>query len=387
MGESSETAVGNERSRARFVAVWVVVAVIAGLIAMWTVTDDPMKRVTVAMSGHIFTSISSNSAPREPNLSDFSNPKGYKPKPPAVLFWMTSGGGSGSDREVISNVHSHYGWLNRGPQPFNAFGVESWLGLGGDERSVFAAVTATQDEYVIYVAPAASESVAATLETSIAEYLDFVNPGVNYRFVDLGANPNSDPYGYGLTAGLTLFVLLMLVFGAWSGLRRTRRDRAVLRFVLEVLGIGLVYAMVLRYPLGLLTGTWWHSALPISLGGLALALPAMYAAVKWRGRGVAAVSVTFLLTGMPFLVIPMVFQLTRPVWNQLTQFFPVGAMETLLRQWVFFHGYGIARPLVVLVLWAGISLLLLRRELAPPFEPYESLPSRVLRPEQIPAQS
>ena len=368
MGESSETAVGNERSRTRFVAIWVVVAVIAGLIAMWTVTDDPMKRVTVAMSGQIFTSISSNSAPHEPNLSDFSNPKGYKPKPPAVLFWMTSGGGSGSDREVISNVRSHYGWLNRGPLPLNTYVLESWLGLG--ERSVFAAVTATQDEYVIYVAPAASASVAATLETSIAEYLDFVNPGVKYRFVVLGANPNSDPYGYGLTAGLTFFVLLMLVFGAYSGLRRSRRDRAVLRF-----------------PLGLLTGTLWHSALPISLGGLALALPAMYAAVKWRARGVAAVSVTFLLTGMPFLVIPMVFQLTRPVWNQLTQFFPVGAMETLLRQWVFFHGYGIARPLVVLALWAGISLLLLRRELAPPFEPYESLPSRVLMPEQIPAQS
>jgi len=240
---------------------------------------------------------------------------------------------------------------------------------------------------VIYVAPAASATVAATLETSLAEYLDYVNPGVHYRFVALGANPRSDPYGYGLTAGLTLFVLLMLAFGAWSGLKRTRRDRAVLRFTLEVLGTGLVYAMVLRYPLGLLTGTWWHSALPVCLGGLALALPAMYAAVKWRGRGVAAVSVTFLLTGMPFLVIPMVFQLTRPVWNQFTQFFPVGAMETLLRQWVFFHGYGIARPLVVLVLWAGISLLLVRRELAPPFDPLESLRRRASMPEQIPAQS
>jgi hypothetical protein len=384
MGVSSETAVGSDRSRTRFVAIWIVVAVIAGLIAVWTVTDDPMKRVNVAISGQMAPSWSATSGAHEPKVSDGLTTKRWTPNPPAALFWEVGGGGFGTDREVIAAVRSHYSWLTRGPWPSNSYVGSAWLGLGG-ERSVFAAITATPREYIVYVAPAASASVAASLETSIVANLNFVHPGVNYRIVALGANPQSDPNGYGLVVGLTMFVLLMLALGAWSGLRRIRGRNIALRVVGEVLGVAVVFAAVLRYPLGVLTGTWWHTAMPLCLGGLALAIPAMFAAVKWRGRGVAAASVTFLLTGMPFLVIPMVWPLTRPVWNQLTQFFPVGAMETLLRQWVFFHGYGITRPIVVLVLWAGVSLVLLLRAVATSSEPYRPIPNRVSMPEQIPA--
>ena len=353
MQTSSDSEAATSSHGAKRAVAWVALAGLVCLVGMWTVTGDPLKRVTIPVSTQdIMQLTNTTSGPHDPkHVDELLN--NWRPHAPGASTSLETGGSWLYNAGVIKSLYIHDGpTLGR---PLFAVPLLNSLRIAGPQYA-FAGVIPTAHAYLVYVTPAANAAVANGVTATLVDYLNRVQPGVSYRVIAIGANPPSDPNGYGLVVGLTLFVLAMIGLGVWRGLRRANGWASIVRLLAAVAAMSVVFAAVLRYPLGLVIGPWWHVAGALGLGGLAIGASSMAAALRWQMRGAIAVATLLLVTGMPFLFVPTVWQLTRPVWGQLTQLFPVGAMETMLRQLVFFHSYSITFPVVVLTLWSVGSL-------------------------------
>ncbi|MEV6863430.1 hypothetical protein AB0M44_20800 [Streptosporangium subroseum] len=176
---------------------------------------------------------------------------------------------------------------------------------------------------------------------------------------DLVPFPADDPRGAGFTAtafpmligGILPAIALLRLFPGHANLRR--RLAGVTLFALVA---GAAVAAVLQYGFGSLHGTYWLTALGLSLGMAALSIPflALESLLGFAGLGVGAA--VMMLLGNPLSGLAGPYWLPTG-WATLGQLLPPGASGSLVRALAFFDGTGAGRPVLTLAAWALAGLL------------------------------
>jgi hypothetical protein len=224
------------------------------------------------------------------------------------------------------------------------------------DREVYGAIDVSTGRPQVYVASAASATVAQTLQ-QVANGLA-QTPTAAVTVKDLAALPADDPRGAGLTAGslplimggmLTAVLLTNRIRGTW------RRIGGALAFA--VTG-GLALAAILQYWFGSIGGDYWLNAGAVGLSTAAISLTLLGLESLLGAAGFAVGGTIMMLLGNPLSGISTAPQML-PGWSgALGQLLPPGAAGTLLRSTAFFDGAAAAKPVIVLAAWlaAGTTL-------------------------------
>jgi hypothetical protein len=174
--------------------------------------------------------------------------------------------------------------------------------------------------------------------------------------------PADDPTGAGLTAA----ALPMLIGGLLpaAALARLFPGHASLRIratgaVLFALLAGTATAAVLSHVFGTVDGAFWATALGLSLGMAALALPLLGLESLFGTAGLGAGAALMVLLGNPLSALGTGPHWLPDGWSTLGQLLPPGAAGSLLRANGFFGGTGAAAPAAVLSVWAVAGLALM----------------------------
>jgi hypothetical protein len=226
-----------------------------------------------------------------------------------------------------------------------------------DDREVYGAVVVAPDGPQLMVASGAGPAVALLLRSAAAE----LSPGPGAVPVeDVVPTDPDDPTGAGLGAAMLPLVITSVAGGIVAGLvlRRTLYRLAAVVGI-AVLG-GMVSAVLLQGPLGILGGSYVEVAavLTIVIGAVSAATAGL---VTLLGRVGAIVGVlTMIFLGNPLSAAASAWQMLPQPWGAIGQLLPPGAGVSATRSVAFFDGAAVAKPLTVLSLWLlfGVTLLL-----------------------------
>ncbi|MCX4441654.1 MULTISPECIES: ABC transporter permease [Streptomyces] len=174
--------------------------------------------------------------------------------------------------------------------------------------------------------------------------------------------PEDDPNGAGLTAaalpmiigGVLPAVAMVRLFPGHGGLR-LRLTGAVL----FALAAGFALAAIIQFGFGSVDGTYWTTALGLSLGMAALTLPFLGLESLFGFVGLGAGIVVMMFVGNSLSGLATGAHWLPNGWATLGQLMPPGASGSLLRANGFFDGTGAGGPVAVLAAWAVIGLLLI----------------------------
>ncbi|WP_328875403.1 hypothetical protein OHT76_37975 [Streptomyces sp. NBC_00287] len=204
------------------------------------------------------------------------------------------------------------------------------------ERDITGGIAVIEGRVDVYTATAGApmgSSALTTLGNTLAAQLD-----TKATVHDLVPFPDDDPRGAAAAAlplifgGMVPAALLSRLFPGHAGLR-TRLAGAMLFSLLA----GAAVTAFLRYGTGSLSGTYWLTALGVSLG-------------------MAALSMMFL--GNPLSGLSSGPHWLPSGWSTLGQLLPPGASGSLLRANAYFDGTGAMPPALVLTAWVALGLVL-----------------------------
>ncbi|TYB56230.1 hypothetical protein FXF51_44290 [Nonomuraea sp. PA05] len=178
---------------------------------------------------------------------------------------------------------------------------------------------------------------------------------------DLVPFPADDPRGAGFTAsalpmifgGIMPAIVLLRLFPGHVNLRRR-----VTGAILFALVAGAAVAAVLEFGFGSLHGTYWLTALGLSLGMAALSIPFLALESLLGFAGLGAGAAVMMLIGNPLSGMAGPYWLPTG-WATLGQLLPPGASGSLVRALSFFDGTGAATPAWTLAAWVVAGLLII----------------------------
>ncbi|MDH2426909.1 hypothetical protein [Sphaerisporangium sp. TRM90804] len=222
------------------------------------------------------------------------------------------------------------------------------LALGADGITVYTAGAAGQQPTAAINALGAAMAAQRQSEVTVHDVVPF---------------PADDPRGAGFTAtalpliigGILPAVALLRLFPGHANVRR--RLAGVILFALVA---GAAVAAVLQYGFGSLHGTYWLTALGLSLGMAALSIPFLALESLLGIAGLGAGAAVMMLLGNPLSGLAGPHWLPAG-WATLGQLLPPGASGSLVRAVSFFDGTGAGGPALTLTAWAlaGLAALLL----------------------------
>ncbi len=219
-----------------------------------------------------------------------------------------------------------------------------------EDRDIYGALVVSEAETTLLTAPAASPTVAATLENAFAEQ----EPTA--RVVEVVPADEDDARGTAFGA-LVLPLVLSSVGMAVAIILSTRPGirRAAVLLGASALG-GLVATALVQSWLGVVGGTWIVNAGVLSLTMLAIAsaLAGLEAMLGWLGFGLGAA--LMVLVGNAWSGISSAPEMLPKPLGLIGQLLPPGAGGNLLRSTAFFDRAGGGGHLTVLVIWAGLGL-------------------------------
>jgi len=228
-----------------------------------------------------------------------------------------------------------------------------------DNRSTFGLLVGGSTRSTLYVASAASYSVAAALTAAFTNSFAHVHRPL--VVVDVKPLPAGDPRGVSIlmvtiptvilsiavtvalllaapTLGVAARLLLLLLFAVLTGV------------VIGLVGAGLVGALAGHFP-----------ALALGVGAVALAVSLFAAGLEallgLPGAGVAALLV--IVVGNACSGGATAAQMLPTFWRDLSPLLPPGAAVTLLRNGIYFSGADVEGALAVLAAYAVVGVVAL----------------------------
>lgn len=219
------------------------------------------------------------------------------------------------------------------------------------ERRVYGAFADTAAGVTVYVASAASPSVAQQLEAMAAELA--AHNGGPVQTVDVVPTSPEDPHGVVLGSAVLPLVLggeiIAVVVALLIGVQPARRQLAAL-VVASAAAAATAYAIAQGW-LGALPAeplaTW--AGLALMLLAISATAAGLFAVLGLRGLGIAAGTMIFL--GNPFSGVTSAPELLPAPAGWLGRLLPPGAGATLLRSTAYFDGHGAFEPVCVLLAW------------------------------------
>ncbi|RBO88330.1 hypothetical protein [Nocardia puris] len=223
------------------------------------------------------------------------------------------------------------------------------------DREVYGAIVTGGGAPRVLIASAASPAVAQQL-TAMAQQLSGA-PAAPVEDV-VPADPD-DPRG----AAFGALVLPLVMSGLAAGVLLTLAvpgigGRAAGLVTFGVAG-GLLSTVVMQGWLSVIPGGYLAVASVAGLASFAVAGTVTGLAAVIGNPGIGLAALTLLFVGNPFSGATSAPELLPQPWGALGQLLPPGAGASLLRSVAFFDGAGAAKPLVVLLVWAGAAVVLL----------------------------
>ncbi len=217
---------------------------------------------------------------------------------------------------------------------------------------VYGAFAPTGSGVTVYVATAASPSVAQQLEAVGSELAG--RTGGTAQTVDVVPISAEDPHGTVLGSAVLPLVfggeIIAVVVALLIGVQPARRQLAAL-VVTSATAAAAAYAVAQGW-LGALPGeplaTW--AALGLLLLAISATAAGLFALLGVRGLGIAAATMIFL--GNPFSGVTSAPELLPSPAGWLGRLLPPGAGATLLRSTAYFDGSRALAPSCVLLAWA-----------------------------------
>lgn len=233
------------------------------------------------------------------------------------------------------------------------------------DREVYGGLVLGAGRPVVLTASAASTAAAQTL-AALAPALS--RDGTTPEVRDVVPLPDDDPRGAGLAALVLPLVLGAIVPAAVLGSLHLRRGVLLTATMAYAVVGGTVFAMVLHWVFGTLTGDFVTDALVLAaiVGASTLALVGLQWVAGTAGLGLGALLLA--LVGNPLSGASTAPEFLASPWREIGQAMPPGAGAQLIRSVSFFDGAQSAGPWWVLIAWATAGLVLLalpRRQPAP----------------------
>ena len=233
------------------------------------------------------------------------------------------------------------------------------------DREVYGGLVLGAGRPVVLTASAASTAAAQTL-AALAPALS--RDGTTPEVRDVVPLPDDDPRGAGLAALVLPLVLGAIVPAAVLGSLHLRRSVLLTATMAYAVVGGAVFAAVLHWVFGTLTGDFVTDALVLAaiVGASTLALVGLQWAAGPAGLGLGALLLA--LVGNPLSGASTAPEFLASPWREIGQAMPPGAGAQLIRSVSFFDGAQSAGPWWVLIAWATAGLVLLalpRRQPAP----------------------
>ncbi|MFI6457705.1 hypothetical protein ACIBF6_39885 [Streptosporangium amethystogenes] len=224
--------------------------------------------------------------------------------------------------------------------------IAGGLALGTDGITVYTASAGGQQASAAITALGTGMAAQQQSKTTVQDMVPF---------------PADDPRSAGFTAsalpmlfgGIMPAVLLLRLFPGHANLRRRLTGA-----ILFALVAGAAVAAVLQYGFGSLHGTYWLTALGLSLGMAALSIPFLALETLLGFAGLGAGAAVMMLIGNPLSGMAGPYWLPTG-WAALGQLLPPGASSSLVRAISFFDGTGAGSPALTLAAWALAGLLLI----------------------------
>ncbi|MEV5413132.1 hypothetical protein AB0K60_30380 [Thermopolyspora sp. NPDC052614] len=225
------------------------------------------------------------------------------------------------------------------------------------QREVLGGLAVGADGVTVYTAGAGGQQVTAAI-TALGTGMA-TQQQLKATVKDLVPFPVDDPRGAGFTAaalpmiigGVMPAILLLRLFPGHANLRR--RLAGVIAFALIA---GASVAAVLQYGFGSLNGNYWLTALGLSLGMAALAIPFLALESLFGMPGLGLGAAVMILLGNPLSGMAGPYWLPSG-WATLGQLLPPGASGSLVRANAFFDGTGAGTPALILGAWVLVGLL------------------------------
>jgi hypothetical protein len=255
---------------------------------------------------------------------------------------VASGISAGLERDGRFEVHSYSG----AAQALDAI----------RDRDVYGAIVIGRPPRVL-VASAASPQVAAILGEAAAGIARAGGAPVVRDVVPLDPD---DPRGVSLNL-ISLALVVTSILGALILISRVPGLAAGPRvgwlIVFGLLG-GITAMLVARTGIGVLPGAFLGLAAVAALTIMATSLPAAGIIGALGEPGILVSFLIFLMLANPASGAASAPELLPDPWRTLGQLLPVGAGATAIRNTAYFDGADLARPLLVLAVWAALGALL-----------------------------
>ncbi len=221
-------------------------------------------------------------------------------------------------------------------------------------REVYGAIVLTPAAAEVYVASAASPTVATLLTQAAANLGNGAAPAVR----DTVPMHSGDPRGTGFAAGFLPLAITALLAGALIYLLVQGRTARLVALGVFAVTAGLGGAAVLQTWLDVLPGDYLAAAGVLGLFGLAVAAAMTGLGAVLDRAGLALGGITLFLVGNALGAVSSAPELLPQPWGAVGQALPIGSGSTLLRSVAYFDGNGGAVAAGVLAAYAVIGLLL-----------------------------
>lgn len=217
-----------------------------------------------------------------------------------------------------------------------------------EDREVYGAVVAAPDRQTLFIASAASPTVAGLLRENLAA------PG--QRVLDVVPTDPDDPRGTAFASMVLPLVLAGLIGGAVVSLLMRPGLGEVGILVATAAASGLVTIVMVQGWLDVIEGPWLLNAGVIALAVLAIASVIAGLQALIGPVGIALGAVLMIFVGNPWSGIASAPELLPTAAGLTGRLLPPGAGGSLLRNTAFFDGAGSGGPLAVLLVWTVLGL-------------------------------
>jgi hypothetical protein len=217
-----------------------------------------------------------------------------------------------------------------------------------EDREVYGAVLAAPDRQTLFIASAASPTVAGLLRENLA--------ASRAKVLDVVPADPDDPRGTAFGSMILPLVLAGLIGGTVVSLLGRPGLGEVGILVATAAATGLVTIVMVQGWLDVIEGPWLLNAGVIALAVLAIAsmVAGLMALIGLVGIALGALLMIFV--GNPWSGIASAPELLPKAAGLIGRLLPPGAGGNLLRNTAFFDGAGSGGPLAVLLVWTVLGL-------------------------------
>jgi hypothetical protein len=217
-----------------------------------------------------------------------------------------------------------------------------------EDREVYGAVVVAPDGQTLFVASAASPTVAGLLTENLAAPQE--------RVMDVVPADPDDPRGAAFASMLLPLVLAGIIAGVIVSLLGRPGLKQVGILTATASACGLVTIGMVQGWLGVIEGPWLLNAGVIALAVLAIASVVAGLNALIGPAGIAFGALLMVFVGNPWSGIASAPELLPKAAGFIGGLLPPGASGNLLRNTAFFDGAGSGGELTVLLVWTLLGL-------------------------------